>query len=114
MEVIENRPFYRKLYTDMIRDRYPEKEMLCSGFMEKEIWTALDVIEVNALLFGKTKKEADTRVDQKHRAYDKESIKRILRYQQINKLNNIQLANKYGLSRNTIAKWKKQFPEYCE
>lgn len=108
---MDNRPFYHKLYADMIRDKYPDKEMLCSKFLQKEIWTALDVIQVNDILFGSSKQKSDVRMDMMHRSYDKQSILYILEYQQKNKLNNNQIADKYGLSRNTIGKWRKLFPE---
>ncbi|MFV0420103.1 MAG: AsnC family protein [Dysgonomonas sp.] len=106
-----NRPFYHKLYADMIRDKYPHKKLLCAEFLNKENWTALDVIQVDELLFGSDKKKADVRMDHKHRSYDPESIRQILRHQQRNRLNNSQLACKFGLSRNTIARWKQLFPE---
>lgn len=106
-----NRPLYKKLYIDMIRNKYPEKEALCSHFLEKENWTALDVMEVNDLLFGdKRSKSAHTR-DKAHRSYDIESIKQILAYQRNNMLTNREVARHYGLSRNTVAKWKKLFGE---
>lgn len=106
---MENRPLYRKLYADMIRDKYPECEALCKHYFKKQHWTALDVLEVNQLLFSKKKNKQGVSVDQKHRAYDEESIKQILLYQQKNGLNNSQIANKYGLSRNTISKWRRLF-----
>lgn len=106
---MSNRPFYRKLYVDLIRDKYPYKEQDISLFLIKKVWTALDVIEINELLFGSNKDKSDVVVDKKHRAYDKASIVKILRYQKRNNLKNIEIANKYGLSRNTISKWKKLF-----
>ena len=109
---MDNRPFYHKLYADLIRDKYPDKMPDCSGYLQKENWTALDVIQVNELLFG-SKMRVGLSIDKKHRAYDKESIQQILIYQQNNMLNNNQIANKYGLSRNTVAKWKKLYPNLC-
>lgn len=106
-----NRPFYHKLYADMIRDKYPHKESLCSHFLQKEHWTALDVIQVNELLFGVEKKQADVRKDMMHRAYDVASIKQILHYQQKNQLTNNDIAAKFGLSRNTLARWRRLFSE---
>jgi hypothetical protein len=106
-----NRPFYSKLYQDMIREKYPEKEACCRNYLKKKRWTALDVIEVNTLLFGSRQKQEEIASNQKHRAYDRESIVHILRYQQQNKLNNNQLAGKFRLSRNTISKWRKLFGE---
>lgn len=111
---MRNRPFYHKLYADMIRDKYPDKESLCKKYLQKDQWKALDVIEVNELLFGTIKKKQDVKIDKMHRAYDEQSIQQILIFQINNYLNNSQVANIYGLSRNTIAKWKKQFSKFCE
>ena len=108
---MDNKPFYSKLYADIIRDKYPEKELSCLAYLSKENWTALDVIEVNEFLFGSKKQKGDVRIDRKHRSYDTQSICQILRYQQNNKLNNNEVARTYGVSRNTIAKWKTLFLE---
>ena len=108
---VENRPYYHKIYADMIKDKYPDKVNMCESYLKKENWTALDVITVNDILFGSNKEKEDIAIDQKHRAYDTESIKQILIYQRDNRLNNIQVANQYNLSRNTVAKWKQLFPE---
>lgn len=106
---MNEKPLYQKLYADMIRDKYPDKENLLKQFLKKESWTTLDVIEVNDLLFGLDKNKNSVRREMKHRAYDEESVKQILEYQKKNKLNNTQLANKYNLSRNTVKKWKDIF-----
>lgn len=106
-----NRPLYHKLYADMIRAKYPEKEACCSNYLKKKNWTALDVIQVNTILFAKHHKQMEIASNQKHRAYDRESVRQILRYQQVNGLNNKQLAEKFCLSRNTVAKWRSLFAE---
>ena len=108
---MKNRPLYHKLYADMIREKYPEKEASCSSYLKKENWTALDVIQVNTILFAEQHKQMEIASDQKHRAYDIESVRQILRYQQINGLNNKQLADKFCLSRNTVAKWRRLVAE---
>lgn len=69
------------------------------------------MIEINTILFAKHHKQTEIASDQRHRAYDKESVRQILRYQQENGLNNKQLANKFRLSRNTVAKWRRLFAE---
>jgi hypothetical protein len=109
--MIDNRPLYHKLYADMIRDKYPEKEKSCSIYLKKENWTALDVICVNSILFAKKHGQQEIASDQRHRAYDEQSIKEILRYQKENRLNNKELAIKFSLSRNTVARWRKLFEE---
>lgn len=110
---MSNRPFYNKLYADLIRDKYPEKQQDCNYYLQKENWTALDVIQVNELLFGSKQKKSDNMINQKHRAYDQQSIKQILKHQLTNQLTNKEVSKIYGLSRNTIAKWRKVFPELC-
>lgn len=104
-----NKPFYNRLYADMIRDKYPDKADSCAKFIKKKRWIALDVIEINEILFGSSKGKLDIQIDQKHRAYDTESILQILRDQKANKMNNNETTNKYGLSRNTLSKWRKIF-----
>lgn len=106
-----NRPFYKKLYADMIRDKYPEKADCCATFLKKETWIALDVIQINEILFGSGKETSDAKIDKKHRAYDTESIRKILRYQQERGLTNQDIAEEFGVSRNTISKWKIAFRE---
>ena len=106
-----NRPYYHKLYADMIKRKYPEKAKICESYLQRANWTALDVMTVNRLLFGAQKDKEGIAVDQKHKAYDYESIKQILADQKRNKLSNTKVAIKYQLSRNTVAKWKKCFPE---
>ena len=62
----KNRPLYRQLYADMIRDKYPEKAALCAKFLQKKEWIALDVIQINEILFGSKKDRSDVEIDQKH------------------------------------------------
>lgn len=108
---MKNRPFYQKIYTDMICDKYPEKKNVLDQYLNKKRWTSLDVIEINDVLFGNSQDDEKKSVSQKHRSYDFISIRKILDYQQRNKLNNNELSLKYKISRNTIAKWKKLFEE---
>lgn len=108
---MKNRPFYHKLYADMIRDKYPDKEQKCTRYLKKENWTALDVIQVNTLLSENQPQREQVTSDRRHRAYDQESIREILRYQKVNNLNNSQLSKKYCLSRNTVARWRRLFEE---
>lgn len=107
----ENRPLYHKIYADMIRDKYPDREENCINYLNKRNWTALDVIRVNMILFSNKQGRKEILLEQRHRAYDQKSIKQILQDQKENMLNNKELATKYKLSRNTVAKWKKLFGE---
>lgn len=103
------RPNYTKIYQDIIFDHFPEKikdpqiTKLINNLKSSD-----DVIIFNKLLF-KTPSE-EKHKNQKLKSYDKETIEKILKYQKKNNLTNTFISEKYNLSRNTIAKWKKIFP----
>jgi hypothetical protein len=101
-------PDYRKIYQDMIRMKYPEKEKLCSSILKKKNIGLLDVIRLNAIITGKGDKQK-MQDNQKLKSYDRTTILKILNYQQKHHLNNTQTAGHFRLSRNTVAKWKKFF-----
>ncbi|MET3036822.1 helix-turn-helix domain-containing protein [Chryseobacterium sp. NRRL B-14859] len=94
-------PDYKRIYSDMIRKKLPQKEGVCRKILTKERLDILDVINLNKILFGHHS------CNQKYKAYNEKAIKKILTYQRKHNLNNIQLARKFSLSRNTITKWKK-------
>ncbi|MBK5719844.1 hypothetical protein JGH11_03050 [Dysgonomonas sp. Marseille-P4677] len=71
---MENRPFYHKLYADMIREKYPDLEQSCANYLNKKNRTTLDVIEINTILFAK--KQEVIAFNQRHRVYDQECILR--------------------------------------
>lgn len=102
-----SKPDYKKIYWDIIRKKFPDKEEMCEAILEKKTLTVLDVLQINTILFGKREKKES--FNKNHRCYDKESICTILQYQKLNGLNNSQLASKFRLSRNTITKWKRMF-----
>ncbi|MBN9313459.1 MAG: transposase [Chryseobacterium sp. 39-10] len=101
------RPDYKKIYTDILNKKIPEKKEECKHFLKKANLSSVDIIELNNKLFG-INKETE-KFDQRHRSYSKSDILRILDYQKKNKLNNSQLANHFRLSRNTVTKWNKLF-----
>jgi len=109
--IVRNAPDYKRIYQDMISKKYPDKVELCNSLFVKDYFSALDVLKINQILFGSFNKFAKD-FNQKHRSYDKTSILEILKYQKKNKLCNSQLAIHYGLSRNTVTKWKKQFLDF--
>lgn len=99
-------PDYKKIYTDILIRKYPEKISICKGTLSKEVLSFLDVINLNKIIFGIKDSDSVT-FNQKHRAYNKSTISFILDFQKKNSLNNLQLANHFKMSRNTIAKWRK-------
>lgn len=105
-----NHPDYNKIYTDLIEKKFPEKKKEFAHLLSKEIKNSLQLIKINDLIF-KDQNEEIKILNQKLRSYDEESIKQILKYQTLNKLNNQQTAIQFKLSRNTVAKWKKIYLE---
>ncbi|MBE4948459.1 helix-turn-helix domain-containing protein [Chryseobacterium culicis] len=100
-------PDYKKIYEDILV-KYPTKKEQCETILSKTVFSVKDVITINNIIFPKADQETQF-ANQRHRSYDKTSILEILDYQTKNKLNNSELARHFKLSRNTVAKWKKQF-----
>ncbi|MDM1554918.1 helix-turn-helix domain-containing protein [Chryseobacterium indologenes] len=103
LEKKKNRPNFKRIYIDMIRLKYPDKTKELLKILDKEILTDYDLLQLNKSLFG------NQQYNQKLKAYDRETILRILDFQKNNNLNNTQLASHFKLSRNTVTKWKKIF-----
>lgn len=104
----KNYPNYKRIYTDIILEKYPEKFEICSTILNKSFLSALDVIKLNRMIFG----SEDTEVkefNRQHRSYDKSTILEILSFQKIHGYNNLQIATQFKISRNSLAKWKKMF-----
>lgn len=103
-------PDYHRIYNDIIDKKYPEKKEACKALLNKKELSVLDIIELNNKIFGLPDRATET-FNQKHRSYDTSAILKILDYQKTYKLNNSELAQHFKLSRNTVTKWKKLFPE---
>lgn len=106
IQKVTSRPDYHRIYSDIIKLKYPEKERYCQHLLATQYLSALDIIQLNNIIFSDLGKESLI-FNQKHRSYDESTILQILDYQKKNKLSNTQLANKLNMSRNTIAKYKK-------
>ncbi|MDQ0593905.1 DNA-binding transcriptional regulator YiaG [Chryseobacterium ginsenosidimutans] len=107
-KIIDATPNYKRIYSDIISMKYPEKMGICNHLLKKNNLSTLDIIEMSQILFNKTNKE-NFSFDQKHRSYDRFTILKILEYQKKNELNNSELARHFNLSRNTVSKWKNRF-----
>ncbi|ASK32849.1 transposase [Chryseobacterium sp. T16E-39] len=101
-------PDYGKIYSDLIDVKYPEKKAEYLFFLQKKRYSALDIINFNTLLFKKNDRAVFV-FNQKHRFYDKKTILEILNYQKENRLNNMETARHFKISRNSLSKWKKIF-----
>lgn len=99
---------YHAIYADILEDKFPQKKEECRTLLEKQNLSAIDIIELNKKIFG-IPDEKEESENQKHRSYKKSDIIEILNYQKQQQFNNSQLAGHFKLSRNTVAKWKKNF-----
>ena len=97
-------PNYKKLYYDLISAKHPDKLEKCRKFFDKDGLLTYDVISLNNLIADRNK-----RLTNKYRSYDKATIDKILNYQKEKELNNKQTADHFGVSRNSVIKWKKLF-----
>lgn len=102
------KPNYKRIFSDIIQSKFPEKEKELKKYLEKDQLTMLDVIRLNQLVFNSNKKNQQAQ-NSKYRSYTKTDVLRILEYQKKHNLNNIELAREFKMSRNTIAKWKKTY-----
>src|SRR4051812_40557739 len=99
-------PDYKKIYSDLINMKYPEKAASCEKILNKNILSGMDILKIEGIIHGKPDIDTYT-FNQKHKVYTQSVIFEILDYQKKNNLNNTQLAKQYDLSRNTVSKWRK-------
>ncbi|UTX48911.1 helix-turn-helix domain-containing protein [Chryseobacterium sp. MA9] len=102
------KPDYKRIYTDLINTKYPDKLRLCRSLLHKDKLTILDMFKLNHIIW-EGEDQNMWQFSQKHKSYNKETVMEILDYQVKNKLNNTELASHFKLSRNTLARWKKLF-----
>jgi hypothetical protein len=102
-----NSPDYKRIFTDIILIKYPDKHDDCKDLLNKNELLALDIINLNQKIFGVSTDKESYYFNQSHRSYNKQAILNILDYQKKNKLNNTQVAMHFSMSRNTISKWKR-------
>ncbi len=98
-------PDYKRIYQEIIQEDYPEKIEKCKDIIRKRELSALDIKKLNQIIFNQP--ENKNVFNGRHSSYDKNAIFEILDYQKKNNCSNIQLSKHFGLSRNTITKWKK-------
>ena len=102
------RPDYKLIYTDILKRKFPHKESKCQKILEKESISNLDIINLNQIIFEIPDRET-AHFNGQHRSYKTADIIRILDYQKKHQLNNTKLSLHFGISRNTVIKWKKIF-----
>ncbi|WP_223559482.1 helix-turn-helix domain-containing protein [Chryseobacterium lathyri] len=103
-----NQPNYKNIYSDILTKKFPHKRKECEVLLNMDSLSFLHIIQLNTIIFGTSDNQTEN-FNQKHRSYRKSDILKILEYQKKYNLNNIQLANHFKLSRNSVTKWKKMF-----
>lgn len=104
----QSQPNYKRIYSDIIDQKFPHKKLECKKLLEKKILFAIDIMELNKRIFGIQDQDAKN-MNQKLRSYKPSDILYILDYQKNHKMNNLQVAEHFGLSRNTMTKWRRAF-----
>lgn len=100
-------PDYGKIFTDIIAFKFPERSEEFKARLNRDL-SVFEVVSINNKLFGEKKSQQIT-LEHRYRAYDKQTILRILQFKRDQKLNNSQLARHYSISRNTIKRWNDIF-----
>ena len=103
-----NRPNYHQMYLDIIQEVCPHKLPYFSKFFAQNNLSHFQVIALNLMIFNQLNEFCEED-NQKFKAYSRETIFTVLNYQKEHHLNNSQLARHFKVSRNTVAKWKKQY-----
>lgn len=101
------RPDYKRIYSDLIALKYPQKKEQCQIILSKELLSTFDIITINTIISGSHPENIS--LNQRHRSYDHQIIQKILDFQKKNRLNNSDVAKHFKLSRNTVTQWKKRF-----
>ncbi|UWX62064.1 helix-turn-helix domain-containing protein [Chryseobacterium oranimense] len=103
-----NTPNYKKIYTDILDQKYPQKIPICQRILNKKKLSTLDIIALNKIIFGEQDNESII-FNQRHRSYCEKTIIEILDYQKKYNLNNTQIALHFKMSRNSVATWKRKY-----
>ncbi len=101
-----NTPNYKKIYIDILNQKYPQKIPICQRILNKKKLSTLDIIALNKIISDEQDNESSI-FNQRHRSYCEKTILEILNYQKKYNLNNTQIALHFKISRNSVAKWKK-------
>lgn len=99
-------PDYKAIFQDLAQQQFGEDIPLDIQNRIEHLSSHLDVLELNKLIFNQNYSSKETA---QMKAYDKASIEKILQTQEKDSLSNREIALMFHLSRNTIAKWRKEY-----
>ena len=99
-------PDYKAIFQDLAQQQFGEDIPLDIQNRIEHLSSHLDVLEVNKLIFNQNYSSKETA---QMKAYDRASIEKVLQTQEKDQLSNREIALMFHLSRNTIAKWRKEY-----
>ncbi|RKS95955.1 helix-turn-helix domain-containing protein [Chryseobacterium defluvii] len=104
------RPNYKKIFHDILKKEHPEKlkDPSIKRLLSK-LNTTEDVLKLNEKIFKQSKEKQQN--NQKLRTYDKQTILKLLHYQDKHGFSTSYMSKKYKISRTTITKWRRMFEE---
>lgn len=103
-----NAPDYKQIYKEMLTKYGIKADANIQKIFKKKQLNSLDVIFLNQKIVKKQQLCERKNTNSQLRSYDKESIDYILNYQHEHKMTIADIAKKFKVSRNTIARWKKE------
>jgi hypothetical protein len=107
------RPNYKRIYHDILKEKYPEKLQDAKVlYLLDNLKTVDDILKINALVSDSSRKSSTN--NQKLKNYDKQTVLKLLQYQKKHQLSTKFMSKKYNMSRNTISKWWKLFGDEVE
>ena len=99
-------PNYKAIFQDLAQQQFGEDIPLDIENKIEHLSNHLDVLEVNKLIFNQNYSSKETA---QMKAYDRASIEKVLQIQEKDSLSNREIALMFHFSRNTIAKWRKEY-----
>jgi Transcriptional regulator containing PAS, AAA-type ATPase, and DNA-binding domains len=104
------RPNYTKIYQDMLKEKAPDKLKDPEIKRQlKKLNTTENVLSFNEKVFKQSKESLLH--NQKLKTYDKQTILKLLHYQEKHGFSTSHMSKKYKISRTTLTKWRKTFGE---
>ena len=101
-------PDYKRIFSDILRKKQPNQKKEISSMLQKSSFISLEIIKLNQAIFGK-KSADDFTFNKRQRSYDLDTIIQILKFQKKGMFTHTEISRRFGISRNTISKWNKQF-----
>ena len=97
---------YKNIFQDLAQQQFGEIIPLDIQNRIEHLSNHLDALELDKLIFNQNYSSKETA---QMKAYDRASIEKVPQTQEKDKLSNREIALMFHFSRNTIAKWRKEY-----